>query len=93
VMSTVGGNLRKLNTGAQLQPSPIQRYQNHFCTPSSGWHQVHKLWCSKAWRHKKRDGQKKHDGQKVWQTNKKNSTFFATPAADEIRAPPNLEQW
>ena len=93
VMSTVGGNLRKLNTGAQLQPSPIQRYQNHFCTPSSGWHRVHKLWCSKAWRHKKRDRQKKHDGQKVWQTNKKNSTFFATPAADEIRAPPNLERW
>jgi len=33
----------------------------------------------------------KHDGQTDKQTDRqKNSTFLATPAAGEIRAPPNL---
>jgi len=33
------------------KPSPVQRYQNHFCTPmSSWWNHAHKLWHSKAWR-------------------------------------------
>jgi len=34
VGSPVGGNLRKLNKNAQLQPSPTQRHQNRFCTPT-----------------------------------------------------------
>jgi len=34
VVSPVGGNLGKLNTGAQLQTFPIHRYQNRFCTPT-----------------------------------------------------------
>jgi len=37
VMSTVGGNLRKLNTVHNYKPSPIQRRQNRFCTPMPSW--------------------------------------------------------
>ena len=72
---------------ARLQnykPSPIQWYQNRFCTPTPSWrNRAHKLWRSKAWR---------TDRQTDKQTNKK-STFLATPAAGEIRAPPNLAWW
>ena len=59
VMLTVGGNLIKLNTGAQhYKPSPIQRHQNHFCIPtSSWWNLAHKLWRSRAWH-----------TEKAWQT-------------------------
>jgi len=64
------------------KPSPIQRHQNRFCTLTPSWrNQAHKLWRSKAWRKDK-------------QTDKqKNSTFLATPAAGEIRAPPSLAWW
>ena len=34
VVSPIGNSLTKLNTGAQLQTSPIQRYENRFCTPT-----------------------------------------------------------
>jgi len=37
-----------------------------------------------------RNGQKKHDDQKKHDGQTKNSTFFSTPAADDIQAPPNL---
>jgi len=31
--------------------SPIQRYQNRFCTPTSSWrNRAHNVWRSKAWR-------------------------------------------
>jgi len=42
------------------RPSPIQRYQNHFCTPMPSWqNRAHKRWHSKAW----------------W-TDRQNSTFW-----------------
>ena len=54
---------------AQLQTSPIQRHQNHFCIPtSSWWNRAHKLWRSKAWR-QKRD--RKSVTEKAWRTDKK----------------------
>ena len=64
------------------KPSPIHRHQNHFCTPTPSYRNLaHNLWRSKAWRTNR-------------QTNRqKNSTFLATPAAGEIRAPPNLAWW
>ena len=68
VMSTVGGNLRKLNTGAQLQTFPYPTasksflYSYVFMVKSGA-----QLWRSKAWRTKKREEQTK------------NSTFFAVP--------------
>jgi len=32
------------------KPSPIQRHQNRFCTPTPLWrNRAHKLWHSKAW--------------------------------------------
>jgi len=44
VVSPMGSNLRKLNTGAQLQPSLIQRGQNRFCTSTPSWRNgAHKL--------------------------------------------------
>jgi len=65
VMSSIGIDLRKLSTCAQLQTktqrktnpksevthSPIQRHQRGFCTPTPSWrNRAHKLWRSKAWR-------------------------------------------
>jgi len=38
----------------------------------------------------KGDGQKRDGQKRDGQTDKKNSTFLATPAAGEIRAPPNV---
>jgi len=33
------------------KPSPIQRHQNRFCTPTPSWrNRAHDLWRSKAWR-------------------------------------------
>ena len=33
------------------KPSPIQRHQNRFCTPTPSWrNRAHNLWHSKAWR-------------------------------------------
>jgi len=47
----VGSSLRKLNRGHHHKSSPIQRYQNCFCSPTPSWrNQVHKVWRSKAWR-------------------------------------------
>jgi len=32
------------------KPSPIQRYQNRFCTPTPSWrNRAHKLRCSEVW--------------------------------------------
>jgi len=32
------------------KPSPIQRHQNRFCTPTPLWQNgAHNLWCSKVW--------------------------------------------
>ena len=80
VVSPFGSNLRKLNTGAQLQTFPIHRYQNRFCTPTPS--------CEIG---RTNSDVEKRDGQTDRQTNRqKNSTFLATPAAGEIRASPNL---
>jgi len=46
------------------KPSPIQRHQNRFCTPTRSWrNRAHNLWRSKAWRTEK-------------QTNKKTQRFW-----------------
>jgi len=37
VMSPFGSNLRKLSTVHNYKPSPIQLYQNRFCTPMPSW--------------------------------------------------------
>jgi len=51
LMSTVGGNLSKLNTGAQLQTFRYPTASNHFCIPTPSWlNRANKLWRSKAWR-------------------------------------------
>jgi len=74
-MSTVGGNQRKLNTTAQLQT---------FLYPT-----VSKSYISVLQRLHGQIGRTNFDVQKRdGQT--KNSTFFATPAAGEMRALPNL---
>jgi len=61
VVSPIGSNLRKLNTGVMdnYKPSPIQRYQNRFCTSAPSWrNRVHKLWHSRAWRTDKQTDKK-----------------------------------
>jgi len=76
VMSPVGGNLRKLNTDAQLQTFPYPMasksflYSNAFMAKSGAQYLTFNSVTDK-------------------QTETKNSTFLATPAAGEIRAPPN----
>ena len=80
VMSTVGGNLRKLNTGAQLQTFPYPTASKSFLYSNVF---IVKLWRSKAWCHK-RDTKSVSD---------KKLNFFAAAAADEIRSPPNLVWW
>jgi len=51
VMSPVVINFRKLSMVHNYKPSPIQRHQNRFCTPTPSWrNRVHKLWRWKAWR-------------------------------------------
>jgi len=78
VVSPVGGNLRKLNTGAQLQSfayptvSKSFLYSNAFMAKS----------CTQTLMFKSMTG-KQTDRQK-------NSTFFAALAAGQIRAPPNF---
>ena len=82
VLSPIGNNLTKLNTGAQLQTFPYPMasksflYSNAFMTKSG----------AQSLTFKKRDEQT--DRQTDKQT--KNSTFLATPAAGEIPVPPNL---
>ena len=82
VLLPTGNSLTKLNTGAQLQTYPYPMasklflYSNAFMA-KSGAQDVQKR------DRQKRDGQKR-DGQT------KKSTFLVTPAAGEIRAPPNL---
>jgi len=88
VMSTVGGNLRKLNMGAQLQTVPYPMasksflYSNIFMVKSGAQTLTFKSVTSQARRHK-RDRKSVTDKQK-------NSTFFTAPMADKIRSPPNL---
>jgi len=46
-VSPIGSSLRKLNKGTHYKPSPIQRYQNRFCTPTPSWrNRTHNLWHS-----------------------------------------------
>jgi len=69
VMSTVGGNLRKWNTGAQLQTFPYPTASKSFLYFNILHGEIGRTnWRSKAWRHK-RDRKSVTDKQK-------NSTFF-----------------
>ena len=77
VVSPYGCSLRKLNTGAQLQTFPYPRTSKTFLYSN--------------------DFMAKSGAQSLTfksvtnkQTDQKNSTFLATPAAGEIRVPPNL---
>ena len=81
-MSPIGINLRKLSMGAELQTFPYPTasksflYSNAFMAKSGAQTLMFKSVT---------------DRQTDKQTNRqKNSTFLATPAAGEIRAPPNL---
>jgi len=79
VVSPVGGNLRKLNGGAQLQTFPYPTTSQKFCTLTRNAFMAKSVAQTDV---QKRDEQTS--------TNKKNLTFLASPAADEIRAPPNV---
>jgi len=82
-MSPIGSSLRKLNTGAELQTFPYPKvsksflYSNAFMAKSGAKSLTFKSVTD-------RQTDKQTDKQR------KNSTFLATPAAGEIRAPPNL---
>jgi len=67
-VSPVSGNLRKLNTSAQLQTFPYQRHQNRFCTPTPSWRNPAHTLTFKS----------------VMNKQTKNSTFLAALAAGEI---------
>jgi len=71
VLSPIGNSLTKLNTVHNYKPSPIQRHQNRFCTPTPSWqNRAHNLWRSKAdkqtkktqrfWPHRRRVKYKHH---------------------------------
>jgi len=81
VMSPFGSSLRKLNMGVQLQAFPYPTasksflYSNDFTAKSGAQSLIFKSVTNK---------------QTNKQAIKKYSTFLATPAAGEIRAPPNL---
>jgi len=81
VVSPIGSSLKKLHKGAQLHTFPYPTvsklflYSNNFIAISAAQSLTFKSVTDK---------------QTNRQTNKKNSTFLATPAAGEIRAPPNL---
>ena len=78
VMSPIGINLRKLSTGAQLQTFPYPTVLKSFL-------------CSNAFMAKFGAQTLTFKSVNDKQTDKqKNSTFMATPAAGEIRTPPNL---
>jgi len=50
VLSPIGNSLTKC-TVHNYKPSPIQRHQNRFCTPTPSWrNRAHNIWRSKAWR-------------------------------------------
>ena len=74
LMSTVGLNLRKLNTGAQLKIFPYLTASKSFLYSQRLYGEIGRTNSDVQ----KRDGQTKK------------STFIANPAADEIHAPPNL---
>ena len=81
MVSPIGSSLTKLNTDAQLQTFPYPTasksllYSNAFMAKSRA-----QTLTFKSVKDKQTDRQ----------TDRKNSTFLATPAAGEIRAPPNL---
>jgi len=51
VLSAIGNSLTKTNTVHNYKPSPIQRHQNRFCTPTPSWrNRAQNLWRWKAWR-------------------------------------------
>jgi len=77
LMSTVGLNLRKLNTGAQLKIFPYLTASKSFLYSQRLYGEIGRTNSDVQ----KRDGQTKK------------STFIANPAADEIHAPPNLARW
>ena len=79
VVSPIGNSLTKLNTGAQLQTFPYPTVSKSFVYSNAFMAQSGAQSLTfKSVTNKQTDRQKK------------NSTFLATPAAGEIRAPPNL---
>jgi len=78
VVSPVGGNLRKLNMGAQLRAFPYPTVSKLFL-------------CSNAFMAKSYAESMSFKSVKDRQTNQqiKNSTFLAALAVGKIRAPPN----
>jgi len=79
VVSSIGSNMRKLNTDAQPQTFPYQRYQNRFCILTRLLGEIVRTISDVH----------KRDEQTNRQTDKKLNVLAAS-AADEIRAPPNL---
>jgi len=79
VVSTVGGNLRKLNRVHNYKPSPYRKASKLFLHSSAFMAKsVAQTLAFKSMTNRQTDRQTK------------NSTFLAAPAADETRAPPNL---
>jgi len=84
VVSTVGGNLRKLNTDVQLQtfryPAALKLFLCSNAFLAKSWTQTLTFTV-----HKRDEQTNRHADKQT-----KNSTFLAAPAAGEILAPPNL---
>jgi len=82
VASPTGNNLKKLNTGAQLQTFPYPTasklflYSNAFMAKS----RAHYIWRSKAWRTNR-------------QTDRQKLNVFGHPGAGWNPSPPNLAWW
>jgi len=81
VMSPIGINLRKLSTVHNYKPSPIRRHQNRSFLYSNAF--MAKLGAQTL------TFKSVTNRQTNKQTDKK-LNFLATPAAGDIRAPPNL---
>jgi len=80
VVSPISSSLRKLNTVHHYKSSPIQRHQN-----LSVLQRLHgEIGRTIS------DVEKREEQTNTQTDKQKNSTFLAGPAADEIRAPPNL---
>jgi len=75
VLSPIGHSLTKLNTGAQLRTFPYPTASKSFLYSNA--------FMAKS-------GAQSLTFKSVTNKQTKNSTFLATPAAGEIRAPPNL---
>ena len=79
VLSPIGNSLTRLNMGAQLRTFPYPTASKSFLYSNA--------FMTKSGAQTRSDVQKR-DGQTKRPT--KTRTFLATPAASEIRAPPNL---